>query len=255
MNATPLNLGQWLLQEPTSLALSSGFFGFFAHTALILELEQLGFEPAGLAGSSAGALVAGAWAAGVEGKHLAEILLALRRQDFWDPRPGLGLLRGKRFRALLDGILPVRRFEACRWPLALSVHDAIGRKTQVLDSGPLAPAIHASCAVPGLFQPVWINKRPYLDGGVSDRHGLAGVAGQPRILYHHLASRSPWRKKGSPSLALPQAPNIVSLVIHKLPRSGPFRLAKAAEVLAKTRHAVRRALQQPVSSGKVEVEA
>src|SRR5262249_53048120 len=149
--------------------------------------------PARLAGSSAGALVAGAWAAGVDALCMRDALLALRRGDFWDPAPGIGLLRGARFRARLDALLPAPTFEACRVRLRVWVLDVWSMKTRVLSAGPLAPAIQASCSVPLLFQPTWVDGRPLVDGGVRDRPGLAGVAEDEHVFYHHLTSRSPWR--------------------------------------------------------------
>ena len=112
--------------------------------------------------------------------------------------PGSGLLRGRLFRARLEAMLPVGTFEECPTRLALSAFDVLGWRTAVLDAGRLAPAIHASCAAPALFQPVRIGGRLYADGGVLDRHGLAGAAGDARVLYHHLTSRSPWRRRIEP---------------------------------------------------------
>src|SRR5580704_14638041 len=142
MSVSP-TLREWLRERPFSLGLSSGFFGFFAHTGLMTVLEDEGLLPARLAGSSAGALVGGLWAAGVDGPRLRDELHVLRREHFWDPRPGLGLLRGRLFRERLEGLLPARTFADCRAPVAISVYDALSRETRVLASGALAPAIHA----------------------------------------------------------------------------------------------------------------
>ena len=53
---TALNLGEWLGERPFSLAMSSGFFGFFAHTGVVEVLDEEGLRPARLYGASAGAL-------------------------------------------------------------------------------------------------------------------------------------------------------------------------------------------------------
>ena len=104
-------LREWLASAPFTLAMSSGFFGFFAHAGAMSALEDEGLVPARVCGSSAGALVAGLWASGVSARRLCEELLLLRREHFWDVRPGLGLLRGSLFRARLEAIAPVRTFE------------------------------------------------------------------------------------------------------------------------------------------------
>jgi NTE family protein len=238
-------LRDWLLEAPFTLALSSGFFGFFAHAGVVAVLEQERLLPARVCGSSAGALVGGLWAAGVPAGRIGEELLALRREHFWDPRPGLGLLRGALFRARLEAILPVRSFERCPVPVAVSAFDVLARRTAVLCTGPLAPAIHASSAVPLLFQPVLLGGRLYADGGVLDRHGLAGHRPGDRVLYHHLTSRSPWRRRESPALRVPKLPSLRAVALQDLPRLGPFRLARAGEALERAAEGMRRALDEP----------
>jgi NTE family protein len=238
-------LRAWLAEAPFALGLSSGFFGFFAHAGVVSVLEEEGLLPARVCGSSAGALVGGLWAAGVPAPRIREELLALRRDHFWDPRPGLGLLRGALFRAHLEARLPVATFEACPRPLAVSAYDLAARRTAVLRTGPLAPALHASCAVPVLFQPVRVGGRAYLDGGVADRHGLAALDPGDRVLYHHLASRSPWRRPGSPALRVPVRQALRAVVVPGLPRLGPFRLARAAEAMARAAEGMRAALDLP----------
>jgi NTE family protein len=244
-------LRDWLAAGPYTLALSSGFFGFFAHAGVLSVLEEEGLLPARLCGSSAGALVGGLFAAGLPATSIREQLLHLRRGDFWDPRPGLGFLRGARFRVMLDKLLSVGTFEACSRPLAVSAWDPLARQTIVLRSGPLAPAIHASCAVPYLFQPVRVGDRWLQDGGVADRHGLAGAPAPttsdpaPRLLYHHLTSRSPWRRANSPALAVPVRPGLVAVAFDGLPRSGPFKLERGADAMAQAAARMRAALDAP----------
>ena len=219
-----MTLAKWLEAEPFTLTMSSGFFGFFAHTGVLLALEERGLLPQRVTGSSAGALVTGLFAAGLSAQHLRAELLALRRSDFWDPGLGAGLLRGERFARKLEALLPVRTFSECRIPYAASVFDVKSRTTRVLNEGSLAVAIRASCTLPLLFQPVWHEGRPLLDGGIEDRPGLLAVPEGERVLYHHLASRSPWRRRASPSLAIPARSGLTALVLPDLPRVGPFRL-------------------------------
>jgi NTE family protein len=230
--------------------MSSGFFGFFAHCGVLTVLEDEGLLPVRVSGSSAGALVAGCWAGGVDGPRLRDELLRLRREDFWDPRPGLGLLAGRLFGAHLESLLPGVTFADCRVPAAVSATDMVTRKVRVLEAGPLAPAIRASCTVPGLFHPVWLGGRPLLDGGLVDRPGLAGMPTDERVLFHHLASRSPWRRKGSDALRVPVRDQLVPLVIPDLPRLGPFRLQEGARAFDQAARAAREALGRSPSQLK-----
>jgi len=241
-------LGDWLAEGPFGLAMSSGFFGFFAHTGMLSALAARGLLPVHASGSSAGALVAGAWAAGLSCEALAGELARLERAHFWDPAPGAGLLAGRRFDALLRAMLPVAEIERCAVPLRISVFDILARRTEVLERGDLASAIRASCAVPGLFQPVWIGRRPYWDGGILDRPGIAG-APSGRLLFHHIAARSPWRVRGAPSV--PRRAGLVALVLEGLPRSGPFRLDAGRRAMLQAREATERALARPIEDGMV----
>ncbi len=242
MPASP-TLAEWLRAEPFALGLSSGFFGFFAHAGMLEALEEAGLAPSALAGSSAGALVGGLWAAGRSAAEIGDELETLERADFWDPWPGFGLLRGRLFRARLEKALPARSFGECRVPLAVSVFDVFRRETRVVSEGPLAPAIQASCSVPFLFQPTWLDGRPCLDGGVRDRDGIAAFEHGRRTLHHHLASS----KSRGGDLPAPSRPNLVALVIRGLPRVGPFRLEEGRRARAHARHATRRALQAPAA--------
>jgi NTE family protein len=244
-------LHDWLAAQPFALAMSSGFFSFFAHTGMLSSLTKNRLVPNLVAGSSAGALVGGAWAAGLDPDALQTRLLELRRDDFWDPSLGAGLLAGKKFDVLLRQLLPTSAMRACRVPVRISVFDIVRRKTAVLHDTDLAHAIRASCAVPALFHPVWIDRRAYWDGGILDRPGLAGVPAGQRVLFHHINSLSKWRTR----LVIPRRAGMVSLVIDDLPRSGPFRLDAGRRALELARDATLRALDAPIVDDVVRVSA
>lgn len=235
-------LREALAEAPFGLTMSSGFFGFFAHTGMLTALLDAGLVPVRISGSSAGALVGGLWSAGLEPLAAREALVGLTRESFWDPAPGFGVLRGRKFRALLDALLPAPSFHQTRVPFAASVFNPIARETVVIDHGSIAAAIHASCAVPLMFHPVRIGGRFFVDGGVADRPGLAGMPAGTRVLYHHLASRSPWRS--AKSMGLPRRSGLVALAFEGLPRPHPFNLRPGSAAInlayARTREALGR---------------
>ncbi len=217
-------LREWLNEGHFSLALSSVFFGFYAHTGMLCALSEAGLQPAALSGSSAGALVAGCFAAGLSGDEIAAVLFGLTRTDFWDPTPGLGLLKGLKFQSLLEKTLPVTDFSETRLPVSVSVWDMRHRRTRVIQHGDLSTAIRASCALPGLFQPVAHPVGWLLDGGIADRPGVAGLRGKERILYHHL------HENGVRQQDLPTGPQ--NLLLGELPRVSPFRLEAGRDAFA-----------------------
>jgi NTE family protein len=247
-DAKDRTLGEWLEQGPYTLAMSSGFFSFFAHGGMLSALEEARLLPAALAGSSAGALTGGLWASGLSTDHIAELYFSLRKEDFWDPGPGLGLLRGRRFRALIRRASPVERLEHCRRAVAFSAFDLLRWRTRVLREGDLAAALYASCAVPFMFHPIRSHGGLLVDGGVADRPGMAGVPAGQRVLHHHIASRSPWRRRAGRAPDLPVRENMVAFVVRDLPRPGPEALDRGPLAWRAARDAVRRALDQPVAS-------
>lgn len=239
-----MTLREHLGQGPFALAMSSGFFGFFAHAGFLSVLEEEGLLPTRISGSSAGGFTGAVWASGMSARAFGEELLRLERRDFWDPGPGLGLLRGHLFRARLERLLPTRDFSACRVPVALSIYDIRTRKTRVVSGGDLADAIRATCAVPFLFHPVRIDGRPSFDGGILDRPGLAGMPeAEERVLFHHLGSKSPWRHE----LTTPKRRGMLTFTIDGLPRSGPFKLEQGRRAFDVARRATRHALDQRIT--------
>jgi NTE family protein len=81
------------------------------------------------------------------------------------------------------------------------------------------------------------------DGGVLDRPGLAGMPAGERVLFHHLASKSPWRT----SLEVPRRPGMTALIIDDLPRSGPFKLDQGRQAFEAARRATKIALLRPIA--------
>jgi len=232
-------LRQWLNQAPFTLAMSSGFFGFYAHAGVLRVLEDEDLSPARGTGSSAGALVLGGFCAGMSSEQLCARLRELQRRDFWDPGLGLGVLRGQRFAQLLNDMLPVQTFAECRIPLSISVFD-VARGTRVLDSGALAPAMRASCAVPLMFQPVRHQGRALYDGGIRDRPGLASVKPGERVFYHHLTSRLL-------GYHVPTRPGMVALELPSLPKADPFRLHHGRLAMDQASQAAKLALDLPAA--------
>ncbi len=222
-NSAP-TLESWLKDQPFTLSLSSGFFGFFAHLGLLMALEKKDIRPAKITGASAGALTAACYAAGLSCEQIADYFFSIKRTDFWDPGIGFGLLKGKKMRSLLENLLPVDSIEDCRIPLYIAVYQLLARKSVILSKGDLASSVVASCALPILFQPAIIEKKVYIDGGTKDPFGLNAVNDKERLLVHslcHCPKGAVWgaiRKKTS-------AKQSISLMIpSNLPPVGPFKL-------------------------------
>lgn len=241
-------VADWLRAQPFGLTLSSGYFGFFAHAGLLAALDDAGLRPAFVSGASAGALAGGLWAAGMAPREFRDQLLTLSKRDFWDPWPGLGLLRGKKFAALLRHWLPAEDFASCRVPLAVSAFDVVGRRTRVFADGDLAQAIHASCAVPLMFQPVWLQGRPYLDGGARDWAGIDGMPQHLPVLYHHLPLRTPLLTLPGALMGLPAREQLKSVHIRGLARPSPNDLTPGETAFEQARAGMAELLQRAANT-------
>jgi NTE family protein len=156
------------------LALSSGAAKGFAHIGVIQVLEENGIEIDVVAGASIGAYIGALWTFGHDGKELERLARELEgRWGLWnliDPvfPPRQGFLRGFALRKRLMRSIGQARFADLLKPLRV-VAGNLGTLDQVtFASGEIAPAVHASMAVPGICVPVKIEGESYIDGGIVD---------------------------------------------------------------------------------------
>ncbi|MCB9678987.1 MAG: patatin-like phospholipase family protein [Alphaproteobacteria bacterium] len=174
------------------LVLSSGFLAFAAQAGVLKAVEDVGIEVSGLCGTSSGALAGALWMAGMPADEILARLTAtapLRRvRPSW--APWRGVLSIEPVVAELRGDLPATFADLGR-PFGVGVVDG-ARRPHLLCEGELAPAVAASCAIPGLFAPVDIGGTAWSDGGVADRTGLAAWRSRrPDVrLVLHLVDRS-----------------------------------------------------------------
>lgn len=218
---------QLLQARPFTLSLSSGFFGFFAHAGFIQALEEKGLKPKLLVGSSAGALTAACYASGFTAKEMAKEFTNIKKSDFWDVGFGFGLVRGEKLEKLCAQFM-ASDFSKVTTPLQISAFDVFALKTKTLTTGSVAKAVRASCAVPGLFHPVRIDKRTYLDGGVADKMGLSGVSREDFVLCHSLGSTNGFE---SARVNRKHYKNLMQFELINIPRSGPDHLHVGPEII------------------------
>ena len=238
------SLRELLKTTPWTLSLSAGFFGFYAHAGFVSVLEEENLRPRQITGCSAGALVGGLWASGCQIDTLKTFLFGLKRSDFWDPSFGFGLLAGERFDDILRGLLQCERFEKTNVPIQMAAFDLSLRRTAYLSRGDLASAIRASCAFPGLFHPVKIGGKHYLDGGILDRSGMGDLGINNLIVYHHLKSRSKMRLPSAVD-KVGERNRLVELSIEGLTRLSPFQLERGPEAYLQARSFLQGRLEQP----------
>ncbi|MGQ9699845.1 MAG: patatin-like phospholipase family protein [Candidatus Bipolaricaulaceae bacterium] len=157
-------------EKRVGLALGSGGARGAAHVGVLKVLEREGIKISAIVGSSIGALVGGAYAAGIPVSRMEEEWLATTRakllQSFLPTFPRTGLSSGAGLRRYLREILGDVRMEELSIPFAAVATDLDTGEPVVLRSGFLVEAIRASTAIPGVFQPVRREGRLLVDGGM-----------------------------------------------------------------------------------------
>ncbi len=152
--------------RPTiGLALGGGFARGLAHVGVLKAFEEEHIPVDFIAGTSVGALIGAIYCSGVSAKEMEEIAALVRFRDFarWT-LSRFGIASNDRMTVLLQKLLKVRTFEELRIPLAVTATDFLTGEGAVFRSGPLIDPVRASCAYPGMFLPVNIQGRLYVDG-------------------------------------------------------------------------------------------
>lgn len=159
------------------LVLSGGGARGIAHLGVLKGLLEEGFSFAQIAGTSAGAIVGALLA---NGYTPDEILKIIEATPFYrHVRPAftrMGLLRLDRAEELYRKFLPHDSFEGLQIPMHVVATDLTDGVLAVFDSGELVRPVLASCCLPGIFEPYWINKHQYVDGAVLNNMPVEVIA-------------------------------------------------------------------------------
>jgi NTE family protein len=172
------NAGLWLKrgrdrattpEARIGLALGGGFARGIAHLGVLRALERNGIKISYIAGVSAGSMVAAAYASGTPIDEIEQIARAMKFRDVarWS-LSRFGLAHTDRMVRFLKRLLKTDRFEEMKIPLAVVASDlSTGQPVVFRGTGNVTTAVRASCAYPGLFQPVRHEERFLVDGLVS----------------------------------------------------------------------------------------
>lgn len=166
------------------IALGAGGANGLAHIAMLEVLDELEIRPHRIAGASIGAVVGAMYASGMlaaEIKDLAKEAFATTETDDlqelvsdqvleWFELIELevgngGLLDSQRILSHFYRSIDADAFSDLEIPLDIVAGDLWNKEQVVLNSGPLLPAVQASMAIPGVFEPVVLGNRVLIDGG------------------------------------------------------------------------------------------
>jgi NTE family protein len=149
------------------LVLGGGAARGFAHIGVIKVLEENGIRPDIVVGTSAGAFVGAFYAAGYDSAALAALADDMKEDQLRDiVWPDRGFVKGDRLQDFVNQRLKNRSIEDLPIRYGAVVTDLHSGATAVLTRGNVGMAVRASSAIPGIFEPVDIGGREYVDGGL-----------------------------------------------------------------------------------------
>lgn len=150
-----------------ALVLGGGAAKGFAHVGVIKALESQSIKPDILAGTSVGSLVATLYASGLDGFQLQRLALDMKESMVSDwSLPDRGFFRGEALQDYVNRLLQHKTMEQLPRKVAIVATDLHSGKEVVFERGDAGMAVRASSSVPGIFQPVRISGREYVDGGL-----------------------------------------------------------------------------------------
>lgn len=196
-----------------ALALGGGGARGLAHIAVLEALDEMGQKPAAIAGTSIGALIGAAYAAGMSGRQIRRFVIALAHdraavfRRLVATRAGmLGNLLNIAFGSatlvdaekFCDQFLPERvpdDFDALAIPLTVVATDLHRRQQAVFSSGALRPALAASIALPPVMRPVVVDGRVLIDGGATNPLPFDQLVGRADVVVAVDISGAPPEKR------------------------------------------------------------
>ncbi len=165
--------GDGTVRPKVALVLGGGAARGFAHVGVIRALEQEKIPVDLVVGTSVGSLIGAIYAYDTNSFELEWTAFALEKDSIFDygifsAFTGLGPVKGDKLEEFVKSKVPVANIEDLKMPFAAVATDLNRGTRVVLDRGPLARAVRASCSIPGVFQPVDHQGRLLVDGGVVD---------------------------------------------------------------------------------------
>jgi predicted acylesterase/phospholipase RssA len=164
--------------RPVTLVLGGGGAKAAAHVGAWQAVTEAGLTPVHYCGTSMGAVIAAALAAGLTPADVGARMAGVRAADVARPRR-LAAVRGltapslfyiEPLRGVIEGLVPVRSFAQLSTPLNVTAVNADTGELVMFGPGgreaPLIDALLASCALPVFYQPVTIEGTRFVDGGV-----------------------------------------------------------------------------------------
>ncbi len=152
-----------------ALVLGGGGARGYAHVGVIKALEKAGIPINLIVATSAGSIIGALYADSLDANYVNRVMRKTHFFDFADftiVSKGNGLISGRQLQHFLINNMQARWFNQLKIPLVVVTTDLKSGKAKPFSSGPIAPAVNASCAMPGAVHPVKIYGMTLVDGGM-----------------------------------------------------------------------------------------
>ncbi|MDO5665481.1 MAG: patatin-like phospholipase family protein [Bacteroidia bacterium] len=165
-------------------ALSGGGAKGFAHLGAFKVFESYGLKPDVIAGTSAGALAGVFYADGFTPDEIGELFKKSELRKFVEfSIPKSGFFKTTGVAKFLQDNLRSSTFEQLQVPFKVVVTDWKNGETVVISEGrSLVDAVVASCSVPLVFNPTYIDDIPYVDGGLMKNFPVSVIRNQCKYI-------------------------------------------------------------------------
>lgn len=166
-HALPLKAMNYRDRPVIAFVLGSGAARGFAHVGVLDALDRNGIKADIIVGSSAGSVVAALYAAGIRNDNLVDAAQNLDMEQLTDwTFPNRGIVRGERLQEYINKLLDNRPIESLPVKFVAIATDLVNGNLIAFNSGNAGVAVRASSSIPGIVQPVTIDGRDYVDGGL-----------------------------------------------------------------------------------------
>ena len=154
-------------QAKIAVVLGAGASKGFAHIGVLKVLESHKIPIHMIVGTSAGSFVGSLYAYGYTPFELQTIAFGIQKDDVADYiMPDNGFIKGEKIEIFINSKVkytPIDKFKIPFYAVATNIQTG---EEMVFGVGNTGKAVRASCSIPGIFNPVVISNKHYVDGGV-----------------------------------------------------------------------------------------
>jgi len=151
-----------------ALVLGAGASRGFAHIGVLKILEANKIPIHMIIGTSVGSVVGSLYAYGYDAFKLQKLSFSVEKEDIIDPLivPSNGFIKGEKLEEFINKSVKNTPMEKLKIPFYAMATDLEKGQEIVFAKGNTGTAVRASCSIPGLFRPVRIGGKMFVDGGV-----------------------------------------------------------------------------------------